>query len=58
VALVPLSGDGEFAQGTMTRLCGSITDIESQHAPRDELVRDALAEQERFTAGSAREAAA
>ncbi len=49
---------GEFAQGTMTRLCGSMTDVESQHALRDELVRDALVEQERFAAGSAREAAA
>ena len=49
---------GEFAQGTMTRLSGSMIDIESQHAIRDELVRDALAAEERFDAGSAREAAA
>ena len=49
---------GEFAQGTMTRLSGSMIDIESQHAIRDELVRDALAAEERVEAGSAREAAA
>ena len=49
---------GEFAQGTMTRLCGSMIDVESQHAIRDELVRDALAAEERYDAGSAREAAA
>jgi PAS domain-containing protein len=49
---------GEFVQGTMTRLCGSMTDVERHHLMRDELLRDALAAEERVAAGSAREAAA